>query len=83
MKKLNWKYCECGCRGFEIHAAGLYFWYYDDLKGNMYLHSGHGHYALKIGKHEYDYDHYDDMTTEVVKRFSEGLDELKNILRRI
>lgn len=31
MKKLKWKYCECGCHGHELRIAGSYFWSFMEL----------------------------------------------------
>lgn len=48
---LNFEYCECGCKGHEASAGKLHFWIYNDLRGNYYLHQGHGWMSPKIGQH--------------------------------
>lgn len=50
------EYCECGCHG-NTFSCGLtiasivpfYFWMYDDLRGKLYLHDGHGPVSRQIG----------------------------------
>jgi len=49
-RKLGWKYCECGCKGYAAQFAGIHFWAYDDLaqsKESVYLGVGHGHVLSK------------------------------------
>ena len=48
MKKLDWKYCECGCHGHEVSVGSVDLWLYNDLKGKFYLHRGHGHSSEAI-----------------------------------
>lgn len=47
-KKLKFEYCECGCHGHELSVAGQYFWVLNDLKGNLYIHSGHGRISPRL-----------------------------------
>jgi hypothetical protein len=47
---MNWEYCECGCHGHEASAGVLHFWLFNDLKGNFYLHRGHGWLSPRIGR---------------------------------
>lgn len=42
MLKLPWKYCECGCHGWDLNIAGCYFWLHWDLKSKWTLRTGHG-----------------------------------------
>jgi hypothetical protein len=41
-KTLPWKYCECGCKGWELDIGGMYFWMYWDLGKRWYLGAEHG-----------------------------------------
>ena len=52
-RKLDWKYCECGCHGHEVAVGSLYLWLFNDLekpKAAYTLHKGHGWLSPKIGK---------------------------------
>ncbi len=51
MPSLNFKYCECGCHGFEASRNGQHFWIYNDLRGGFHLHLGHGFIGQKIGSY--------------------------------
>lgn len=49
MKKINWKYCECGCHGSEFtfgtNDCQLYFWIYLNLNSDRYcLSRYHGRF---------------------------------------
>lgn len=40
---LNFKYCECGCKGYEASTGPtLHFWIFWDLEKSFHLHRGHG-----------------------------------------
>jgi len=46
---LEFKYCECGCKGSLSMTIGrTAWWYHNDLKGKVYLHRGHGFSAEPI-----------------------------------
>ena len=38
--KLNWEYCECGCKSLICFVAGLQFSWFDDLKGGNWFTVG-------------------------------------------
>lgn len=40
-KPIPWKYCECGCHSCDVTIGGLYFSYYDDLHGGLWLSTQH------------------------------------------
>lgn len=49
---LPWKYCECGCHGFELNVTkGCYYWCHVQLEPSTkyHLHSGHGFTGEKLG----------------------------------
>jgi hypothetical protein len=41
-KTLPWKYCECGCKGWELDVGGMYFWMHWDLDKRWSLGTQHG-----------------------------------------
>ncbi len=46
---LIFKYCECGCKGsLSIRIGSAEFWLFDNLKGPVYLHRGHGYLSPLI-----------------------------------
>lgn len=49
MKKLEFEYCECGCKCSSAGSKGIYYSLYNDLKGNYTLRRGHGHYGHELG----------------------------------
>jgi hypothetical protein len=43
MLKLPWKYCECGCHGWDLNIGGNYFWLHWNTKDKWTLcKDGHG-----------------------------------------
>lgn len=75
---MNWEYCECGCHGHEAHAAGIYFWLFNDLKGNYTLHRGHGWLSPVIGKYK-SWEEAEEKAREILK---EALVELREALKK-
>ena len=63
-----WKYCECGCHGYE---CGKY-WAFHDLRGDnlFHLHRGHGWISPKLGF----FQTVEDCTRQI--RIMEGHDEI-------
>jgi hypothetical protein len=49
-KKFNWKYCECGCHGFELSVGGQYYWCLDRLDGTFILNQGHAWMSGSLGE---------------------------------
>lgn len=47
--KLNFEYCECGCKSYTATLKGLSYTIYWDLKDSFYLYSGHGFLGTKLG----------------------------------
>ncbi len=41
--KLNFEYCECGCKGYSATKKGLSYWIYWDLAKSFIAHTGHGY----------------------------------------
>lgn len=67
-KRLQFKYCECGCKGSACNpAADLHFWIYNDLRGSFFLRRGHGHLGTLLGTYT---DHLDavDAATALAKQ---------------
>jgi hypothetical protein len=53
--KLPWKYCECGCHGWDLSIGGLYFWLFWNLKDEWTLRTGHGHVGgAEVGVYKSD-----------------------------
>ncbi len=55
-RKIQFEYCECGCHGNTLQAAGRCFWIYQNLDGRdktFTLHAGHGPLARKIGTYNW------------------------------
>jgi len=75
-KRLNWKYCECGCKGYELTIGGRFFWSFYDLKGGWYLTEGHGGYGTDLGKFK-SWEKADEKLLEIL-RADGTLDKLKN-----
>ncbi len=51
-KKIKWTYCECGCHGSDAYINNLYYWMYDDLRGDKPLHlkyNGQGIFGESLG----------------------------------
>lgn len=53
LRKLNWKYCECGCHCHEVTVGGSYYSIYNDLQGAYLLSQNndprYSQYAKKFG----------------------------------
>ncbi len=49
MNKLNWRYCECGCRCLYINVDRIYLSVFDDLRGKFDLMLGHGLIGERLG----------------------------------
>lgn len=41
-KALDWKRCECGCKGDSVSVGPLSYWMHDNNKGDLRLYAGHG-----------------------------------------
>lgn len=68
-KRLNWEYCECGCKGYEISFGTVHYWLFWDIRGNnkYHLRKGHGFVMSDpIGVYE-SFDDADRATREHVK----------------
>jgi len=47
--KLEFKYCECGCKGSRAGKGELSYWCFWDLRETVSVRRGHGHTAPLIG----------------------------------
>lgn len=74
---MNFEYCECGCHGSSASAGPIHFWIFNDLKGNYFLHRGHGWISPLIGK----YKSYKEADAEVVKIVKKELAEINSALK--
>lgn len=63
---MEWEYCECGCHGHEASAGNDHYWLFNDLKGNYFLHRGHGWLSPLIGKYQ-SFQEAADKAEELVK----------------
>lgn len=88
MKRLPWKYCECGCHGHQLDILGESFWvgtYFKDPNNGDYtierinLHSGHSWTAPLIGT----YKSWEEIDAEVLKRLKEKAEKIKEELKLI
>jgi hypothetical protein len=78
---LNFKYCECGCKGhLSITIGHTSFWIFDSLKGIVCLHRGHGWTSPLIGQYS-SYDKAVRIATEeagiLLEKQQVMLDELR------
>jgi hypothetical protein len=44
-KRLDWNYCECGCKGYFLTIAGIYYWCWWNLGKKWILNEGHSNGA--------------------------------------
>lgn len=81
---LKFKYCECGCKGSETEViAGHQWWYFDDLMGNVFLHSGHGRFSPLVDRYK-SVDAAIEVATKLAKEFVvKELELLTKILEEI
>lgn len=71
--KIKTEYCECGCHGFETASIGnISWWIFDDLKGNIYVHRGHGRFTPFIGK----FTNMKDVDEFIEQKAKEELDKI-------
>lgn len=53
MRKINWEYCECGCKCHTALEEGKTFSIFNDLKGTFYLYRNMSWGdRTPLGKHE-------------------------------
>lgn len=77
---MNWEYCECGCHGHEASAGSVHFWLFNDLKGNLFLHRGHGWMSPLIAKYkDSEWKLADAQANLIVK---EEIDNMKKALKK-
>ena len=85
---LPWKYCECGCHGFEMEIGKLYFWCIMVFPANwgesngwnsegsvFHLNDGH-----KYGNHLGSFNSMEELNDFVRKILSNNLANLKKFL---
>ncbi len=68
-KRLDWKYCECGCKGYEVSFGTVNYWLFWDMHGDdkCHLYKGHG-FILSDPIGDYNsFDGADRATREHVK----------------
>lgn len=43
-KRLDWEYCECGCKGYSVSFGTVHYWLFWNIRGDKkyYLYKGHG-----------------------------------------
>lgn len=75
---MKWTYCECGCHGHTARAGSIDFWLFNDLKGNFYLHLGHGWLGRLIGK----YDSINVAQNKAKEIIQEEINSLKSSLNK-
>ena len=77
---LEWKYCECGCKGFFARIGPLEYWVFYDLKGGYHLYTAH-RAGIKLGCYatfeEADSNAVSDAKPKIQKR----ADEIKKALK--
>ena|SRR3989344_9187520 len=80
-KRLNWDYCECGCKGYSVSFGTEHYWLFWDIRGGdkYHLRKGHG-FALSspIGV----YDSFDDADRAVREQVKPVLDAQRAELDR-
>jgi hypothetical protein len=79
--KLNWEYCECGCKGHDVSVGSLHLWQFDDLKNgpkSHRLHEGHGWMSPLIGS----YASGEDADKAAIERVKEELKKIRKATGR-
>lgn len=76
-KKLKFKYCECGCKGYEGGTGGNSFWIYWDLKNKYTLNRGHGWSGSLVDV----YKSYEEATEEAARLFKIEFAKSSNCLK--
>ncbi|OGG40548.1 hypothetical protein A2118_04005 [Candidatus Kaiserbacteria bacterium GWA2_50_9] len=68
-KRLDWEYCEYGCKGYAISFGTVHYWLFWDIHedGKYHLYKGHG-FTLSDPIGSYDsFDDADHATREHVR----------------
>jgi hypothetical protein len=76
MKVLDFKYCECGCKGYSAGAGDNSYWIFWDLKEKYTLSRGHGWCGNRIG----DFPSFVKAQNYATKLFKIELKELSGCL---
>lgn len=72
-KSLDWKYCECGCKSYELTVGNHHFTVYNDLKGTFYF--AQGHTARLSGKPYKSMEEIDEIVRKQLRDDRKALDE--------
>ncbi len=49
-ERIDWKYCECGCKGHYAKSGGKFLWSFFDLETRKdHLYTGHGGSGTYLG----------------------------------
>lgn len=79
-KTIEWKYCECGCKGFDVWLGQFYFWYFDDL-GRGGTAQSHHLYSGHRGKgHVGDYSSKEEMEQALRRRLKPMIEAVRQRL---